>query len=190
MATQLIAQRGFDAVTVADIAAAAGVSTKTVFNYFPRKEDLFFDRFAAMVELVTATLRDRGDTAPLVALRRMFLDLLAERNPMSGYAEPDYRYFWQVVMDSANLRSRAREFVQELEDLIAALLGDAERADPAEFRIRFTAASVVGVYRTVFLTGARRILAGEDHERVNADLIRLYDKGFDAVDRALAGLSG
>ncbi|GHJ43008.1 TetR family transcriptional regulator [Catellatospora sp. TT07R-123] len=188
VATEQFARRGFDAVTVADIAQAVGVSTKTVFNYFPRKEDLFFDRFANLVELVTTTLRDRGGTPPLPALRAMFLDLLARRNPLSGYAEPDYAGFWRVVVESPNLQARAREFVQELEDLIADLLGEAAGTDPGGFRVRFTAAAVVSVYRTVFLTGARRITAGEDHTAVNASLADLYTAGFAAIDRALAGL--
>lgn len=107
---------------------------------------------------------------------------------MSGYAEPDYAGFWQVVMNSPSLQSRAREFVQELEDLIATLLAEADTADPAGFRVRFTAAAVVAVYRTVFLTGARRIMAGAAHQQVSRALADLYAEGFDAVERALTGL--
>jgi hypothetical protein len=88
------------------------------------------------------------------------------------------------------LQARAREFAQELEDLIATGLAEAEGVDPGGFRIRFTAASVMGVYRSVFLTGARRISAGEDHEHVNADLVRLYNEGFDAVEHGLAKVRG
>ena len=45
-AMALFVARGFDAVTVADVARAADVSEKTVFNYFPAKEDLVFARAA------------------------------------------------------------------------------------------------------------------------------------------------
>lgn len=44
VATGLFFARGFDNVTIAEVAEAAGVSRMTVFNYFPRKEDLFLDR--------------------------------------------------------------------------------------------------------------------------------------------------
>src|SRR5512146_1832776 len=73
-ALELFAVRGFDRVTVAEIAAAAGVSEKTVFNYFPTKEDLFFDevpkREAALVEAIAG--RGPGESI-LVALRRLQL---------------------------------------------------------------------------------------------------------------------
>src|SRR4051794_37232709 len=44
VATRLFVEHGFEHVTVAQIAEAAEVSTKTVFNYFTSKEELFFDR--------------------------------------------------------------------------------------------------------------------------------------------------
>src|SRR5580704_14869174 len=69
-AMQLFVTRGFDHVTVAEVAAAAGVSEKTVFNYFPTKEDLFFDevpkREAALVDAISA--RAPGESI-LAALR-------------------------------------------------------------------------------------------------------------------------
>ncbi|MER6799893.1 TetR/AcrR family transcriptional regulator, partial [Amycolatopsis mediterranei] len=59
VATGLFAERGFEEVTVAEIAEAAGVSKMTVFNYFPRKEDLFLDRHADRLAELTSVLRSR-----------------------------------------------------------------------------------------------------------------------------------
>ena len=61
---QLFARKGFDHVTVAEVAEAANVSEKTVYNYFPTKEDLFFDevpeREAALVAAITG--RRKGES--------------------------------------------------------------------------------------------------------------------------------
>lgn len=56
VATRLFEARGFEAVTVAEIAAAANVSAKTVFNYFPAKEDLFFDAEDAVRDALVAAV--------------------------------------------------------------------------------------------------------------------------------------
>ena len=58
-ATRLFFERGFDAVTVDEIAEAADVGRMTVFNHFPRKEDLFFD----LDEAGRATIREALGTA-------------------------------------------------------------------------------------------------------------------------------
>ncbi|MEV6928513.1 TetR/AcrR family transcriptional regulator [Dactylosporangium sp. NPDC051485] len=184
VASGLFIRRGFDAVTVTEVAAEAGVSPKTVFNYFPRKEDLFLDRLEELTDLVTAAVRGRAaGVGVLAAVRTLVLDLLARRHPMSGYAQPTYVHFWAVVTGSPALLARVREYVQELEELLAGLLA-AERGVVVGLPERFAAATFVAAYRTVYLDGARRVFAGEDHEAVGAEMVIRYNRAFDAAERA------
>ncbi|MDX6264984.1 MAG: hypothetical protein QOH84_6672 [Kribbellaceae bacterium] len=73
-ATRLFEQRGFEHVTLSEIAAAADVSVKTIFNYFGSKEDLFFDAEPQALENLLTALRDRADESPTRAVRRLLLD--------------------------------------------------------------------------------------------------------------------
>ena len=71
-ARELFAERGFEAVTVSDIARAADVSAQTVFNYFPTKEDLFYSRLEAFESELVAAVRDRApDESVSVGLRAL-----------------------------------------------------------------------------------------------------------------------
>jgi AcrR family transcriptional regulator len=188
-ASLLFLQRGFDAVTVAEVARAADVSTKTVFNYFARKEDLFLDRFEELTALVERAVRGRPPGQPVVrALRDLHLRLLADQHPISGYVRADYAHFWRVVQGSPALQARTREFLEELEDLVARLLAEAEGGDPDDVRVRFAAAVMVAAYRTVFAGSARRILAGEDAAGIVEGLPGAFAQTYDAAERALAGL--
>ncbi|KAB8184139.1 TetR/AcrR family transcriptional regulator [Microbispora catharanthi] len=189
VASGLFMQRGFDNVTVAEVAEAAGVSTKTVFNYFPRKEDLFLDRYPEAVELVTRAVRERAEgERPLAALRRLFLGMLREGHPLGGIA-PGYEVFWRVVQDSPALRARARELVEEFEGVLAHLFAEAagrDPADPADPAPRLAAALVVAAYRAVYVTSIDRIRAGDPMQDVLADRITLLDRALQAVERAVA----
>ncbi|WP_432927589.1 TetR/AcrR family transcriptional regulator [Microbispora sp. CA-135349] len=185
VASGLFIQRGFDNVTVAEVAEAAGVSAKTVFNYFPRKEDLFLDRFPEAVELVTRAVRERGEgEGPLAALRRLFFRMLKEGHPLGGIA-PEYQVFWQVILDSPALRARAREMLEEFEGMLAALIAEAAGTDPAEPAPRLAAALVVAAYRTVYVTSVGRIRAGDPGEEVLAAHVALLDHALQAVERAV-----
>src|ERR1700689_4983850 len=79
-ATRLFFERGFDHVTVDEIAAAADVGRMTVFNHFPRKEDMFFDLDEEIREMLRETLRRRPvQIAPLEALRLLAHRLVGEQ---------------------------------------------------------------------------------------------------------------
>ncbi|MFH9941206.1 TetR/AcrR family transcriptional regulator [Streptomyces murinus] len=182
IATELFGERGFDAVTVAEVARAADVSAMTVFNYFPRKEDLFLDRIPEAADLLAMAVRERAPgEPPLAALRRLALRLADERHPLSAVGE-SYVPFWRIVIGSPALRARAREGVEEVETALAAALADAGTPDPD-----LLAALVVAAYRTVFVTTARRHLAGEPVARVAEDHRARLEAAFTALERTGLG---
>ncbi|MFI6548525.1 TetR/AcrR family transcriptional regulator [Streptomyces prunicolor] len=182
VATGLFKARGFDQVSVAEVARAAEVSTMTVFNYFPRKEDLFLDRIPEAVEVLSGAVRHRapGET-PLAALRRLSLELRDQHHPLAGPndAFPD---FWQVVIDSPALRARAREGLEEIENALSDALAETapDIPDPA-----LAAALIVAAYRSVYGTTARRLLAGERGEGPAEDHHVRMAAAFDTLERAL-----
>src|SRR5919197_3758832 len=103
-AMRLFAQKGFDRVTVAEVAAEAGVSEKTVFNYFPTKEDLFFDEVPAREAALVAAIRNRrpGDSI-LAALRRLQI------GECGRMCSPGFATFARIIEDSHALQAKELE---------------------------------------------------------------------------------
>ncbi|MFJ6604395.1 TetR/AcrR family transcriptional regulator [Streptomyces lydicus] len=187
-ATLLFIRHGFDNVTVAEVARAAEVSTMTVFNYFPRKEDLFLDRVPEGRELLIRAVRERGaDETPLAALRRLTLDLLAQRHPLAAVGE-GYGHFWRTVMDSPALRARGREVVEELEHTLAGLLAETEGGDAERpgHRSRLAAALIIAGIRAAYAEAIGRQLGGEAVDEVAAGQVEVLRRTFEALERALS----
>jgi AcrR family transcriptional regulator len=158
-----------------------------VFNYFPRKEDLFLDRLPEAVELITQAVRGRPEgEEPLAALRRLVLDLLRQGHPLAGVG--DHQAFWQVILDSPALQARLREWVEELETRLGSLLAEATGAQADAPWPRMAAAMVVTVYRTANVITAGRILAGARPVDVAEDHAVLLNRSFEALEQALASL--
>jgi AcrR family transcriptional regulator len=157
VATAMFLERGFDAVSVSEVAEAADVARPTVFAHFARKEDLLFDRYPEAEALVVAAVDDRpGGTSAVQALSDLLVTLADEGHPLSTI-RGHFRRFWEVVAESRALQSRARELLDQLEQAIAAALARTAVPEP-----QLTAALAVAAYRTVHLEAVRRILAGED----------------------------
>lgn len=180
-ATVLFLERGFDGVTVAEVAEAAEVSAMTVFNYFPRKEDLFLDRIPEAVELFAGAVRDRrADDCPVAAVHRVVIELIDQGYPLAALRDR-FRSFWRVVADSPSLRARAREGLEEVELALAAAIAETSE-DPQP---RLTAACVVAAYRACYLTSAGRMLDGESADDIADEHRVLVDAAFGALRQSL-----
>ncbi|SQA99639.1 DNA-binding transcriptional regulator EnvR [Cedecea neteri] len=80
VATRLFLEKGFEQVTIDEIATAAEVGRMTVFNHFPRKEEMFFDREEEGLEMLRRALSQRDkNTGPLEALRRFAHNLVEQK---------------------------------------------------------------------------------------------------------------
>jgi AcrR family transcriptional regulator len=182
IATVLFLDRGFDAVTVADVAREAGVSSVTVFKHFPRKEDLLFDREEDAVEVLRSAVRDRAAEADVLAsLRDVAFRLVDDRHALSGVKEGSIP-FYRTVAASPALIARAREIASELERTLAEEL---ER-DP-EFRgdAPLFAALFIAGYATVMTGTARRVIAEGWPGAVVDDHRERLERLFDALRRGV-----
>ena len=170
-AMRLFVTRGFDHVSVAEVAAAAGVSEKTVFNYFPTKEDLFYDEVPKREAALVAAIRGRrpGESVP-AALRRMQVGECAR------LSSPGFATFARVIEESPALQAKELEvmarFSQVLSEAIRSELGIDERD------ARIAAGLLVSVHRQFFRAARRQALAGKHGapavRRLRADLERAY----------------
>ncbi|SDH61691.1 DNA-binding transcriptional regulator, AcrR family [Sinosporangium album] len=159
MAMGLFMERGFDNVTVAEVARAADVSVNTVFNYFPTKEDLFADRQDEVVGHLAGVVRGRPQGESVVAaVRRDFLDALDTGDWRYGLHEGATE-FSDVVEASPALQARFR-LLHDLREnaLLAALREEGGRDDP---RDRVLASQLVAGTRALSAWGVSLLRAGE-----------------------------
>jgi AcrR family transcriptional regulator len=148
-ADRLFAQRGFENVTVAEIADAANVSVKTVFTYVNAKEELIFRQQTVLDAVVLAVASRRLGQTPLVAAAQSLLAAVNETDENLSLGS-----FQRVVASGPAARSRVRALWDETETRLAeVLLAEARgvRADvPAERAARrLTAAQIMVLVRTV-----------------------------------------
>ncbi|OXM66029.1 TetR/AcrR family transcriptional regulator [Amycolatopsis vastitatis] len=187
VATGLFIQRGFDEVTVAEVAEAAGVSKMTVFNYFPRKEDLFLDRHAdRLAELVSVVRSRPAGTSACAALRRHQHELLAAGHPLSG-AIAGGPGFWWVLTSSPALMARWYEQEREIAEALAEVL--TEETGEA-FRSRMVAGLLTTAITTVFAHAMSRVLAGDDATVVRREQAAVVEQAFDLVEHGVDGFPG
>lgn len=178
VATVLFLDRGFDAVTVADVAREAGVSSVTVFKHFPRKEDLLFDREEDAVEILRSAVRDRASGVDVLAsLRDVAFRLVDDRHALSGIKEGSIP-FYRTVAASPALIARAREIASEMEGTLAELL-DADPGFAGDAPL-FAALFIAG-YATVMTGTARRVIAEGRPDAVVDDHRERLGRLFDAL---------
>ncbi|MFJ1751809.1 TetR/AcrR family transcriptional regulator [Kitasatospora sp. NPDC088134] len=175
-ALPLFLEHGFDRVTVAEVARHAGVSTNTVFNYFPAKEDLFFDRQAEVEQHLAALVAALPPgRCPVAAVRDDLRGALERIDPAYGLGA-DSALFFRTVEASAALRAREREIGERAEAALAAALPPAPGAP-------LLAGALAGVHRATLRELRRRVLAAEPPRTVATDLAAAAGAAFDLLCR-------
>jgi AcrR family transcriptional regulator len=182
-AVALFLERGFDDVSVAEIAAAANVSKMTVFNYFPAKEDLLFGPMEDHAEELAEVVRNRPPGEPaLVALRRHHLARLEARDPAFGLNDsPLVLGLQRVVMSTPSLMPRLRAFMVRGEAALAESL--AKEVDGLTAKL---AAAQITAARGVLLLGIHEALgAGRSADEIYPDAVAATNRAYDLLEQGL-----
>jgi AcrR family transcriptional regulator len=187
VATRLFAERGFDRVTVDEIAAAADVGRKTVFNYFPRKEDMFFDRDEAGRETLREALRQRDSgVAPIETLRLLAHQLIADQSPYVEFSSAS-QGFLETIEGSETLKARARAIRDELAQVVAVALSERVGRDPDDPESQMAAGLLLATWTVAFIQAHRTFRLGQDIEEAQTAFLAIVDKGTIGLTAAMAG---
>ncbi|MBB4714233.1 AcrR family transcriptional regulator [Streptomyces luteogriseus] len=171
VAVRLFMEKGFDAVSVAEVAAAAEISKPTLFRYFPAKEDLVLHRIADH-EGEAARVVAGAEGAPVEALRRHFLEGLERGDPVTGLNDhPDVLAFHALLYGTPSLVARAHTHQERSEAALAEVLG-------GDLDARLAAGQIMAVLRVLALENWRRIAAGERVADVRPDAVAAAQRAF------------
>ncbi|MEV0278708.1 TetR family transcriptional regulator [Streptomyces sp. NPDC050610] len=179
-AIELFLKRGFDQVSVADVAAAAEVSKPTLFRYFPTKEDLVLHRFADHQGESARVVRDRAPgQPPLAALRAHFHARLDAHDPITGLTgDQRVRAFIDMVYRTPGLAARVIRYGdRDQAELADQLLAAAPEA--GGLTARLAAAQIIMVHQHLAHENWGKLNAGrgmdETLTEAHADAERAYD---------------
>ena len=157
------------------MAEAADVSVNTVYNYFPAKEDLFFDRSSGVVEQLSRWVRARdvGESAARAVLRELRAEAEAV-SPRIGLMA-GYDRFMRCIHEAPPLRSRLWSLQQEIHDHLEATLREATGAAGADPLPGLIAGQICWVHSEVFVHVGREMLAGRNPDEVSREVLTLLD---------------
>lgn len=185
-ARALFETKGFDQVSVAEIARAADVSEVTVFNYFPTKEDLFYGGMQFFEEELIESVRSRPKGESVIrAFRRRLLE---------GAARLETRQSAEAILKAAravpaspSLAAREREIMERYTQGLADLLAQETAADPTDIEPLSVASALMSTHRALVGHVRRRVLAGHRGTRLAEDYRSQARRAFARLERGLAG---
>jgi AcrR family transcriptional regulator len=177
----LFVTRGFDHVTVGEIAREAGVSEKTVFNYFPTKEDIFFDEVPDRLEALADAVRSRKAGQ---SLAEAVYQLHAAQ--CSRLASPGFAYFARTIADSPALQAKEIEVMALFTDALAATIRDELGVHPVDAQV--AANLLMSVHWQFFRNARAHALAGRSGPDAARQLRTELGRAYRLLEHGLAEL--
>ncbi len=186
-ATRLFLERGFENVTVDEIAEAADVGRMTVFNHFPRKEDMFFDRDEAGREMLTEALRQRDPrVAPIETLRLLAHRLVAEQSPYVRFSAGS-QGFIETIEGSETLKARARAIRDEIAQVVTVALSECVGREPTDPAAHLAAGLLLATWTVALIQAHQTFRERRDTEEAKAAFLAIVEKGTIGLKAAMAG---
>jgi AcrR family transcriptional regulator len=176
-AMALFDERGFENVTIAEIAAASDIAPRTFFSYFPSKEDVVFHDFDVVFESIRARIDERAEGESTMDALRAFIKGLLEQVDHEDPAEQCRR---RVVSASPALKQHDRERVGRIEDVIADGLARDLGVEPGSLRARVVAAAAAA--------GLIELEAYFDKDAPPDDPMAVFDEVFTFVQGGVEAL--
>jgi AcrR family transcriptional regulator len=182
-------ERGFEAVTIAEVARGADVAVQTVFNHFATKEELFFDGRTFWLEGPAEAVRSRAASVPALTALRTHL-VATVRELVGSHRCPDRRRYVATLESSESLRAHERELVHESERRLSAALLEAWTADAAAGRpAPEDPSTVASLVAALWLAGVRALVVGQRPDLAGgADPELAAEAATDITDRVLRHL--
>jgi AcrR family transcriptional regulator len=176
-AFELIAERGFEQVRIAEIAERAGVSEATVYNYFPAKEDLIYTRLQSFEDGLLEAVRRRPVGQPLLEAFRSYLlagqGMLADPNPS---VRARLVTMTRIVTSSPALRARERQIYDEATGSLARLIAEQASYQPGDLEPWVIANALTGIHRALVSYVREQLLAGADPGTLTAEVPARADR--------------
>ncbi|HEV7870889.1 MAG TPA: TetR family transcriptional regulator [Modestobacter sp.] len=198
-AQRLFAERGFDAVTIADVAAAADVAVQTVFNHFSTKEALFFDGRTPWIDDAAAAVTQRAPGGDPVRALRAYLERDL-RQLLDQESLPENRSYLEALHRSPSLQERERTLVEQTGERVAEVLSGAisaghwsavPAADRATAHIlsRLVADLFLIAGRVLVLENRRLVLSSEPDESRRLSVQAMTAATLGELEHCVAGLA-
>jgi AcrR family transcriptional regulator len=184
-ARRLFAERGFEQVTVTEIAREADVSPATVFNYFPTKEDLFYSRLEAFEEELLTAIRERPQGQGILGAFSTFL--LGQGGVLAMEADEDateqIRTVTRVIIDSPALLARERQVFDRYARTLATLI--ASDTGAGDVVSRAVANALLGLHRALIDHVRELALGGATAARIRKSVREQADRAIAQLERGL-----
>ncbi|MEV0202227.1 TetR/AcrR family transcriptional regulator [Nonomuraea sp. NPDC050691] len=187
VATRLFVERGFDHVTIAEVADAAEVSVNTVYNYFASKEDLVLPPEEASPHRLADMVRARAPGQPAVrAVLEHLREEVRRRERRLGLTEGFGRVL-EMMRATPTLMARLEDLGREMTDTLAACLAEETGAAPDDPLPRVVAWHAGCLHALVLSEIGRRTAAGQDPGEIAGEVLRLLDVAEDVLGERVLG---
>jgi AcrR family transcriptional regulator len=178
-ARRLFAERGFDAVTVAEVAVAADVSEKTVFNHFPKKEDLAFAGREEGIALLVAAITERTPGTSVLDVFRALTTAVMDDFVAPG--DEDLLTVARIIRNSRTLQERLTVGWESGAAAVTAAIAETTGAADDDLVPAIVARTLWWTHRSIFLMALHGLLAEEDREQLVVRLRAAADRAYDQL---------